>query len=148
MIFRLFLTTLIPKMQAMIMFLESFLHTLKNAQKQLLSEFPMYYLKQISLIDKDNSMVITKGKWVETGRRWYRGYKWWWKETWLGVVNNTIYRQCIMELYTWNLYNFINQCLHSKFNKKERKRPHFRKGMHTGKRCTEITFVNWVSPSD
>ena len=38
-------------------------------------------------------------------------------------IYNTIYKWCIIDLYTWNLYNFINQCCLSKFNKniKERK---------------------------
>ena len=30
---------------------------------------------------------------------------------------NIIYRWCIIELYTWNLYNLINQCHPNKFNK-------------------------------
>ena len=37
----------------------------------------------------------------------------------LGGAHNTIYRWCIIELYTsWNLYNFINQCYPNKFNLK------------------------------
>lgn len=33
------------------------------------------------------------------------------------VVNNAIFRWCLIELYTWNLYNFINQCHLNTFNK-------------------------------
>lgn len=32
-------------------------------------------------------------------------------------THNAIYRCCIIELYTWNLYNYINQCHSNKFNK-------------------------------
>ena len=28
----------------------------------------------------------------------------------LGGEHNTVYRWCVIELYAWNLYNFINQC--------------------------------------
>ena len=35
----------------------------------------------------------------------------WWKETTLGGwAHSAIYRGCIVGLYTWNLYNVINQC--------------------------------------
>ena len=34
-------------------------------------------------------------------------------------MHNTIYRGCSAELYTWNLYNFINQCYPNKFNSKK-----------------------------
>ena len=32
-------------------------------------------------------------------------------------THNTTYRWCIIESYTWNWYNFINQCHPNKFNK-------------------------------
>ena len=38
------------------------------------------------------------------------GLGWW--------AHNAAYRWCILELYTWNLYNFTNQCLPNTFNKK------------------------------
>ena len=44
------------------------------------------------------------------------GGKWWWKDTWLWVVNT----QYHIELYTWHLYNFISQCHPSKFNKQKK----------------------------
>ena len=45
------------------------------------------------------------------------GDKWWWKETWLRVVNtHIIYRWCIIEMYTWSLSNFNNQCHPNKLN--------------------------------
>ena len=54
-----------------------------------------------------------------------RGYKgdgsldlgWW--------THNTDYRWYTIELYTWHLYNFINQCHSNKFNKKFKKSMHF-----------------------
>ena len=30
--------------------------------------------------------------------------------------------QCVVELYTWNLYNFVNQCHSNKFSKKGKQR--------------------------
>ena len=42
--------------------------------------------------------------------------------TW-GGERNLLYRWCVIELYSWNLYNFINQYHPNKFNnKKEIKR--------------------------
>ena len=38
--------------------------------------------------------------------------------TWDG--EHTIYRSHIIELYAWNLYNFITQCHSNKLNKKEK----------------------------
>ena len=35
-------------------------------------------------------------------------------------THDTMYQWCAVELCTWNLYNFVNQC-HPKFNKKEKK---------------------------
>ena len=35
-------------------------------------------------------------------------------------LHNTVNRWCIIELYTRNLCNFINQCHLTKFNKKEK----------------------------
>ena len=35
-------------------------------------------------------------------------------------THNTLHRWCIIELYTWNLYNFINQCHPNKFNKNKK----------------------------
>ena len=37
-------------------------------------------------------------------------FRWW--------AHNTIYRSCIIKLYTWNLYNIINQCHLNEFNLK------------------------------
>ena len=31
--------------------------------------------------------------------------------------DNKMYRWCVIELYTWNLYNFISQCHSNVFNK-------------------------------
>ena len=39
----------------------------------------------------------------------------------LGWTRNTIHRWCIIELYTWNLYNLIDQCYPSKFTFKKGK---------------------------
>ena len=76
--------------------------------------------KTQKLIDSDNSVVITREKerWGEVkegtgkingdGRGLDLG---WW-------THNTIYRWCIIELYTWNLYNFINQCHPNRLYKK------------------------------
>lgn len=40
-------------------------------------------------------------------------------------THNAMYRWCIIEMYPWNLYNFINQCHPNEFNtifkKKKRK---------------------------
>lgn len=50
-IFRLVLTAPIPRIQTVLIFLQMFLHLLKNAQKELFSELPWcsrYYLKQVS----------------------------------------------------------------------------------------------------
>ena len=67
----------------------------------------------------DNRLVIIRGKRRQReveerkerikgdGRRLDLG---WW-------TLNTIYRWCIIKLYTWNLYNFINQHYPNKFNK-------------------------------
>ena len=33
-------------------------------------------------------------------------------------TRSPIYRWCVIEGYTWNLYNFMNQCHHNKFNGK------------------------------
>ena len=46
-------------------------------------------------------------------------------------THNTVYRWCIIELYPWNLYNFINQCHPNKFNKKE-------------KMCNSIIFIKFT----
>ena len=47
------------------------------------------------------------------------GDKWWWKETWLWVVNTPYNMQMMYyRIVTWNLYNFINQCHPNKSNKK------------------------------
>ena len=71
-------------------------------------------LRETKLIDTDNSMVMARGKggegevgegkWginlpLSDGRRFDLG---WW-------THNTIHRWGIVELYTWNLYKFINQ---------------------------------------
>lgn len=34
-------------------------------------------------------------------------------------AHNTVYRSCIIKLYTWNLYYVVNQCYSSKFNLKK-----------------------------
>ena len=47
------------------------------------------------------------------GGRIYGNGRWdfgWW-------THNTIYRWCIAEMHTWNLFNFINQCFPTKFSK-------------------------------
>ena len=64
--------------------------------------------------DRDNSMVITRGKGgLGRGKRTEGGGK----ETslWL-LANNAQCRWCFIELYTWNLYSFINQWHPNKFN--------------------------------
>ena len=48
----------------------------------------------------------SKGRINGDRRRLY--LEWW--------THNTIYKWCIIELYTWNLYDFINQCYPNKFN--------------------------------
>ena len=45
------------------------------------------------------------------------GDKWW--LGWWG--HNTIYRWCIMELYTWNLYNFVNVTQINSIKKRKKK---------------------------
>ena len=72
-----------------------------------------YFFKNI---DKDNSMVITTGKEGAGGKRRINrngrrlALGWW--------THNTIHRWHITELYTWNLYNFVNQCHPNKFDLK------------------------------
>ena len=50
--------------------------------------------------------VEDKGERNGDGRRLDLG---WW-------THNAIYRGCMIEFYTWKLYNFINQCHPNKFN--------------------------------
>ena len=79
-------------------------------------------LKFKILIDTDQSIVVTRGKagWGGSnvvkdkggpiyvdGRRF--DFRWW--------THNAIYRWCTIELYTWNLYNVIDQCHPNKFDK-------------------------------
>lgn len=64
-------------------------------------------------------MVVTKGEgWgavkgkggqIYGDGRWFN-FGWW--------AHNAIYRPCITEMYTWNLYNFLNQNHPKKFNLK------------------------------
>ena len=64
------------------------------------------------LTDADNSMVITRGK---EGKVGINGDG---STPDLGWTHNTICRWYITELYTLNLYNFIDQCYPNKFSKK------------------------------
>ena len=71
-------------------------------------------LAKRNLIDKDNSVVITRGKGggeVEEGKGNTNDDR---RRTDLGWRTlNT--RWCIIELYTWSLYNFISLCHPNKF---------------------------------
>ena len=67
-----------------------------------------------------NSTVVSRGKGsgskgeggqTRGDRRWF-DFGWW--------AHSAIYRSCIIELYTWNLYNLINQCFPNKFNRTKR----------------------------
>ena len=59
-------------------------------------------------MDMDNSVVTAGGKMGGT-------------ETWLGVwTHDTEHSPCVVELYTWNLCNFVSQCHPNKFSKKEK----------------------------
>ena len=51
-----------------------------------------------------------EGKWGINGDRWRLDLGWW--------THNIIYSWCVVELYTWSLYDFINQCHPNKFNEK------------------------------
>ena len=75
------------------------------------------------LIGIDTSVLVSRGKGHEGGSKEYRGqihgeggrvgFGW--------AAHSAVYRWCIIELYTWNPYNLINQCHPNKFNfKKER----------------------------
>ena len=55
--------------------------------------------------------------------------------TWDG--EHTIYRWCIIEVYHWNLYNFINQCHSNKFN--------FKKGKKTFYFMLLEIMLYWIS---
>ena len=65
------------------------------------------------------------------------------KKTWLGVkytIHNTIYRWYIMDLYPWNLYNFINQCHPNIFNLK--RNTFFKKEMKNEALIQVSTWMN------
>lgn len=44
------------------------------------------------------------------------GEKEMWPQNQRLITHNAIYRWCGIDLYTWNLYNFINQCYPNKFS--------------------------------
>ena len=66
----------------------------------------------------DNSVVIAsgEGRWkeVEEGKGGINGDG---RRLDLGDEHNTVYRWCAVQLCTWNLYNFVNQCHPNKFLK-------------------------------
>ena len=70
---------------------------------------PQRHRQQYSDYQKEWWGVGEKGKWGINGDGRRFGLGWW--------AHNTIYRWCIIELYTWTLYNFINQHHSNKFNK-------------------------------
>ena len=74
--------------------------------------------KGATVIYTENITVVIRDKGVRGGTKGYMGSNIWWrKETWLWVVST---QWCIVEVYTWNLYNFINQHHPTKFNKIEK----------------------------
>ena len=80
------------------------------------------YIKKLR--DTENNRAITrrKGAWgeVEEGKGGINGIRRR-HALCLGVLN-TKYRWCMIELCTWNLYNFINQCHLSKVNKNKKEK--------------------------
>lgn len=61
-----------------------------------------YQREGLGVAEEDKAWINDDGK--ECASRWW--------------TQNTIYRWCVMELYTWNLYNSINQCHPNKLLKK------------------------------
>ena len=70
--------------------------------------------------DKDNSEVTARGRVCEgVGGIGQWAVKWGGKRLCLGRwACNSVCRWCYVELYTWNLYDLVNQCHPNKFNLK------------------------------
>ena len=64
----------------------------------------------INVIQTILAVLIMVGLFPDRPRTCF-DFGWW--------AHNAIYRWCIIDLYTWNLYNFINQCHHNKCNFKK-----------------------------
>ena len=79
---------------------------------------------------KSKQWMPLRGIWrrdcLERSRRgfyvWWNGFISWWVCAFIKThpwrVHNTMHSWCVIELYTWNLYHFINQCHPNKFNLK------------------------------
>ena len=66
---------------------------------------------------QQSSMVIARGKGSWGGESEQKWVNWGPKETLLWAMNAQAFRWCFIDLYTWNLYGFVNQCHPNKFNK-------------------------------
>ena len=79
------------------------------------------FLEKSVLVGTDNSVVIAGMGGVEGDRGGDGGIN---GDGWtldLGRWTlNTVYRWCVAEVCTWNLYDFADQCDSNKFNKKEK----------------------------
>ena len=103
---------------------------IRNIKKYSEIQTPVWWLpeeKGVGEVEEGKEGIHGDGKRLDLG---------WW-------THNTIYRWCITELYTWNLYSFINQCHPNKINLKREKK---RMCHSTRMVCISKWFCNRVQP--